>query len=389
MKKKVLLIMGLCILLLAGGCTKKDAGSLSGDSSDNSDTSVTGIPTKEEYKVSDYITLGEYKGVEVTVDKLEVTDADVEDAITSDLENNEALEEITDRDVVQDGDIVNIDYEGLKDGVAFDGGTDTGYDLTIGSGQFIDGFEDGLIGKKVGDKVALDLTFPEDYSNSDGTVSDLAGQAVVFNVTINKIQQNVVPELTEDYVKNNTDYDSIDAYKQAMREKLEAENQTTMDNQKTNNVITAILDASTISSYPQTLIDYFSAYYTNYMTQMLYYSYGVTISEYLEATGSTQEDFDSAVQSFAENYSSLELIERAIAEAEGMTITDEDYSNGLDSYMEDMGVDTEEELLTYATKEEIKDDMLLKKALQFAVDNAVVTEVTPTTAPTATPVAAE
>jgi trigger factor len=236
MKKRVmLLVVSLSIVMLAGGCgskndisnyqntnntdnagsadqttdgTSTDGTSTDGTSTDGTDASVT-VPEKADYKVDDYIKLGQYKGVKVTVDQLTVTDDNVNTAIQDDLKANATTEEVTDRKDVQNGDIVNIDYEGLKDGKAFDGGTSTGYDLTIGSGKFIPGFEDKLIGAKVGEKVSIDLTFPADYQQAD-----LAGQAVVFNVTVNSIKKQVIPELTEEYVKSKTSYDTIDAYKE-------------------------------------------------------------------------------------------------------------------------------------------------------------------------------
>lgn len=384
--------MGLCVMLLAGGCTKNGAaGNLSNNVSPTesaTDATVSGAPAevapvREAYKVADYIKLGKYKGIAVTVEKLTVSDADVEAKIQSELVSNTTTEEVTDRKVVKDGDIVNIDYEGLKDGVAFEGGTAKGSDLTIGSGQFIEGFEEGLIGKNVGDKVELNLTFPEDYTDGSGNKSDLAGQAVVFNVTINSIKKSVTPKLTEAYVKEKTDYDSINAYRKATRESLEATNQETMDNNKTNSVITALIDESTITSYPQTLIDYYSYSYESYISQMLYYYYNTTIEDYIKAQGQTQEDFDANVKTVAENYAALEMVERAIAEAENIKVTDDEYATALKKYMTDYSKTTEEDLYKTITKEEITDELLLKKALDVAVENAVVTETEATPTPAA------
>ncbi|MDF2486627.1 MAG: trigger factor, partial [Herbinix sp.] len=244
MKKRVLiLIVGICMIMLAGGCSKKNdlndnsedkdqntatetEGTDTTDTADTADTTdpadttdTTGTTTtdkievvKEDFVVGDFIKLGQYKGIEVTVTKLEVTDANVDTAIQEDLTAHTTNEEITDRTDVQNGDIANIDYEGLKDGVAFEGGTATATDLTIGSNQFIPGFEEKLIGTKVGDKVEIELTFPEDYSNSP----ELAGQDVVFKVTVNAIKKEVVPELNLEYVQANTDYDTVDAYREGI-----------------------------------------------------------------------------------------------------------------------------------------------------------------------------
>lgn len=395
MKKRVLFIMCLCILLLAGGCTKKgaagnldssspkksDAATDTTDTTDKSDASVTGIPEKEAYKVGDYVTLGNYKGVEVTVQKLEVTDDQVDAAIKKDMEANPI--DIKDRDTVKNGDIVNIDYTGLKDGKAFNGGTATKQDLTIGSNSFIPGFETGLIGKKVGEKVDLNLTFPKEYQEKT-----LAGQAVVFKVTINSIKK--IATTTEEYVKGNATYDSVDAYKAAKRKDLETENENTTKSNVSSNVIQTVVKNSKIKSYPQNLIDYFSASYENYLTQVLYYQYGMTIKQFISATKTTQEKFDAEVKKQAESYASVEMVERSIAEAEKMEITDAEYKDGIADYVKNSGAPSEADLLKYMTKDQIKDDMLLKKALKFAVDNAKVnyTTATPTPAPTTAPASA-
>lgn len=392
MKKRVLMIMCLSIILLAGGCGKKGAaGDLNTDSTSKNNVSTTpaatvtgAAPVKEEYKVDDYFTLGKYKGVEVTVQQLEVTDAQVEEAIQTDLNSNVKSEEVKDRTDVKNGDIVNIDYTGKKDGKAFEGGSSTGYDLTIGSNSFIEGFESGLVGKKVGETVTLNVTFPKEYK-----VADLAGQPVVFTVKINSIKKQVIPELTEAYVKENTDYDSIDAYKKAKRENLEKDNEATMNSNISNSVIQAIIKDSKVKSYPETLINYYSESYENYVSQMLYYSYQMSVADYIKAANSTQEEFDANIKSVAENYAALEMAERAIAETEKMSISDEDYKSELKTYMSNYGVSSEDELLKYMTKDQIKDDMLLKKALDLAVANAKVTKTTatPTPAPTTAPAA--
>lgn len=392
MKKKVLfLTMGLCITLLVGGCAKKGAaGDLDNNSATGGASTVTGaaevtgaaditeaaVTEKEKYIASDYITLGEYKGLAVTVEKVAVTDTDVETAIIGELAANATTEEVTDRTDVQNSDVVNIDYEGLLDGVAFDGGTATGFDLTIGSNSFIEGFESGLIGKKVGETVKLDLTFPEDYG------SEMAGKAVVFNVKINSINKTIVPELTDDYIKTNTDYASIEDYRKAVREKLEATNEQEAANNKKDSVIMALMEGSTISSYPKTLVSYYATLYESYVTQTLYY-YNSSLEEYLASQGKTQEEFDAQVQTVAENNASLELIERAIAEKEGLTLTDEEFQAVVAEYMVNYGAQTQEVLFQSVSEEAIRDEALLNKALDMAINSAVVTEVEVTPTPAA------
>lgn len=377
--------MGLCLLMLAGGCAKKDlagsANSTSGTSntgttSDSTATSgaatptpgastTTEIPKIEKYTAADYVTLGQYKGVEVTVTQLEVTDTDVDNKIQEDLKTNATQEKVTDR-AVQSGDTVNIDYEGLIDGKTFDGGSAQGTDLEIGSGSFIPGFEDGLIGATIGQKVTLNLTFPTNYS------ADLAGKAVVFNVTINSISKAVLPELTEDYVKKNTSYDSIAAYKAGVRKDLEDSNKTTMDNEKAKNVMTKVIDSSTISSLPQTLLDYYDAQLRNQVEQQAA-AYGMDIATYIYQNGMTQADYDSYIKGYSEAYAKRDLIITAVAQAEKMEATTDEYDKAITDYMSYYNVTTKDDLLKQITEDEIKDSVVMQKAYNYIIDNAVVT----------------
>jgi trigger factor len=376
MKKKVLfLVMSLSILMLAGGCGKKDvANELDGTDTITEAPEVTGTatdetatevaPVREAYEVSDFITLGEYKGIEVTVEKLEVTDADIDTAIQQDLQASAADEEITGR-AVEDGDIVNIDYEGLKDGVAFEGGSAQAYDLTIGSDSFIPGFEDQIIGSNIGDKVEVSLSFPEDYSSPD-----LAGQAVIFNVTVNSIKKSVVPELTEEYVKANTEYGTIEAYKESTRATLQAANEDTMENNKINSILTTIIDNAEISSYPQTLIDYYSFemrdYYTQYATM-----YGMELADFLSASGLTEESFATEQKAYAESRASQELALTAIIKAEKMELTDDEYKEGIAKVIEDYGYESEEVLFQSVTEEQVRESLIWEKAVKFVTEQAV------------------
>lgn len=373
--------IGLTVLMLAGGCAKKDladdldatpattvtaAPTAGATDTTTGDTATTELPKVEAYVASDYVTLGKYKGVEVAVTTLTVTEEDITNQINEDLAANATQEEVTGR-AVETGDTVNIDFEGLLDGVAFDGGTAAGYDLEIGSGSFVPGFEEGLIGAKVGDKLAVDLTFPEDYA------ADLAGKAVVFNVTINSISKTVIPELTEDYVTTNTDYKTIDEYKAGVRTELEATNKDTMENEKGSNALVAVIDASTVSTIPQTLTDYYTAQ-ANYQIEQMAAQYGVDKATYMTQTGLTQEQIDS----FITDSATRDLIINAIAQLEKLEATDEEYKEAVTNYMSYYQVTTEEELLAQVTEAEIKDSVIMKKAYDFIVENAVVTNTTAT-----------
>ncbi len=384
MKKKLLfLVMSLSIMVLAWGCGKKspaeelNSGTQGNEAAENNDGDETGetveptdgaaaeAPVKGEYEIDDYITLGDYKGLTVTYTKLEVTDTDVNDRIQEDLEGDATEEEVTGR-TVQEGDIANIDYEGLKDGVAFEGGTAKGTDLEIGSGNFIEGFEEGLIGAAIGEERTLNLTFPENYSNSP----DLAGKEVVFNVKINAIKASVVPELTEDYVKNNTDYDTIASYKAAIRKELEEDNEETMKNEKINNLLTTVIDNSKISSYPETLINYYAyemeSYYSQYAAM-----FGYKLADFLAANGMTEEKFATEKNSYAESRAAQELALNAIIKAEKMELTEDEYKNGVAELVEQYGYESEEEFFQYATEEQIKESLAWEKVVNFILEQSV------------------
>ncbi|MBH1942077.1 trigger factor [Mobilitalea sibirica] len=386
MKKNVLLlVLSISMLLLIGGCSKKDntddntenaptvtEGAENTDETDTADiTDGTDTPAAEplvntlskgDYKLEDHITLGQYKGVEVTVEKLEVTEEDLNTAIQNDMiANGAAPTEITDRPV-QNGDTVNIDFEGFKDDVAFEGGTAAGVDLTIGSGQFIPGFEEKLIGTNVGDKVDLDLTFPEDYQSED-----LAGQDVVFKVTVNSIKQY---ELNEDYVLNNTEYESIEAYTDAIREELVLVNEETMKVTKENNVYSKVLENAEIISIPQSLIDYYvndiKVIYTN-TAQM----YGMDLASFITANGMTEEVFNSTSQEYAESIATRELILNAIIKAENIEITEEEFNTKVDEYVAEYGYESSEQFLEEADEDILREDILFRKVLEFLSAEAV------------------
>jgi len=376
-KRHLFLIMCMCVLALAGGCKKSntsDKQSTANESTDTTkdtanDATTDQIPVKENYNPSDYVTLGQYKGVEVSVERVQVTDGIVDMAIEDHLSSNATMEQVTDR-AVMDGDTVNIDYEGLLDGVAFDGGTAQGVDLVIGSGQYIDGFEEGLVGANIGDKVTLNLTFPEQYPNNP----DLAGKPVVFNVTINSISVQKVPELTEEYVKENTEYSSIEEFREATRAQLQQISDENFENTKLNNVLQAIIENSTFSSVPQSLIDYYSYVYRNYMESQIYYTYGATLDVYLAYIGMTNEEFEEVAKKVAESQAKAEMVERAIADAEGISISDDEYKELLTKYLSDRGLDSEDTLRQYETKEQTIESMRMQKALDLVVGEAVIKE---------------
>ena len=231
MKRKVIAALLLGMAITVTGCsgnTAKDTNATTeaasetttgSESAASESEAQTEAPERPDYKALDYVTLGEYKGLEVTLESTEVTDEEIDQQVASNLSASDKLEEVKEG-TVESGDVANIDYEGKLNGEAFEGGTDKGYDLTIGSGTFIDGFEDGLIGKKIGDTVDLNLTFPENYGSTE-----LAGKDVVFTVTINSVKR--APELTDALVAEISDeYKTVEEYRNSIKEQLETQNKS-------------------------------------------------------------------------------------------------------------------------------------------------------------------
>lgn len=228
-------ICGLMAAMVATGCSKKDTTG----TTDPAAATTQGAETQEagtsEGAAEDSVTLGEYKGVAYTPASVEITDEQVDKEVQKLADSN--LVEV-DRPAAE-GDTVNIDYVGKKDGVAFDGGTASGYDLKLGSNTFIDGFEDGLIGAVKGQKLDLDLTFPEGYPSED-----LAGQAVVFEVTVNAVK--TPSELNDDLVMANTDYKTLEEYREATRNDLEKQAADNAEYQKQSSVFQTIMNNSQV-----------------------------------------------------------------------------------------------------------------------------------------------
>ena len=289
-----------------------------------------------------YVTLGEYKGLTVTVNDTTVTDEDVEKAVENALSSRKTKEEVTGRPV-QEGDIANIDYEGKKDGVAFQGGTAQGFDLTIGSGTFIQGFEDGLIGAEVGETRDLNLTFPEDYHSEE-----LAGADVVFTVKVNSISEEVYPELTDELAKElDSSAGSAEEFRENLRKKLQADKGSSAKSQAYAELLTKAQDNATITEgedLPDDMIE------QNKKTQKESFErslemYGMDLSTYLAQQGMTEADFDETLEAYARTIAEQQLLINALAEAENITVTDEDIEK---QYEEDAGT------YGYSSAEEFK-----------------------------------
>ena len=318
---------------------------------------------------SDYVTLGEYKGIEVEVKSAEVTEDDIQAKVDSLLSYYATSTDVTDR-AVQDGDVVNIDYTGYIDGVAFDGGSATGASLTIGSGQFIDGFETGLIGANIGDEVKLNLTFPNPYLNNP----DYAGKAVQFDVKVNSIQVKETPELTDEFIANNTSYKTVDEYKASVKESLEASKAEDVKSDKLNSVWNTIIDNCTVVSYPEELVAQYQNEMNDYYEQIATNYYGKTLEEYITGNGSTMDDFNKKTLEYGQTSAISEMIARGIAEKESITVSDDEIKEYAQSLIDDgtvTGFDDVDAVIEYYSQNYLRLSLTFQKVLEYVEEQAV------------------
>lgn len=355
-KKLVILLAAVGTLSILGGC-----------GSDKK--SIT------EYDASDYVTLGDYKGMEVKLDSnYEVTDEDVKNYIETTVFNMYPAYEDSDKTTVENGDFVNIDYEGLKDGVAFDGGTAQGTVLEIGSNTFIDGFESGLIGANVGDTVALNLTFPENYQSTD-----LAGQAVVFNVTVNKIVNKVdmtCETITDQYVIDNFSYrgyETAQDLKDGIKEQLTQSKESGKEQDTQTAVIEKLQEICTVNSLPDGLLDERVKEYKEEMEKSLKEDYNMGIEEYLTMINQTQEEFDTEITDYMKQNLEMELILTAIADKEKIEVDEEGYKEYINNIISSGNYESEEALMEEYGEDYVKTVYRNNKAMDMIRENAVVT----------------
>ena len=338
-------------VLLAAGC---------GNKSDTAETTTAASETQAEITDKGEVTnLGQYKGVEVTKEDTTVSDAELDQRIANILQANPEVTEITDRPA-QEGDTVNIDYVGMKDGVAFDGGTAEGYELELGSGVFIPGFEDGLIGASTGEERSLNLTFPENYGNAD-----LAGQAVVFDVTVNKIEEKKNAILDDAFVQRVSDFSTVDEFRADTMATLQDEKEQDAEQQIKNDAFQAAVDNSEYSLNEAAVEQEYNSQVDSYETSFA--NYGMTIASYAEMLGQTEDEFKETLRKAAETGIKQQLLIQAIAEKEGLTIEDADREN----LAEQFGTDVE--TLKNAYGDELVDELAMTyKVVDFIADNAVV-----------------
>ena len=316
------------------------------------------------YRALDYVELGQYTGLPVSVEPVTVTEDDIEQAISDAMAAAEAYDLLTEG-TVEAGDIANIDFEGKKDGVAFEGGTAQDFDLDIGSGMFIDGFEEGLIGVSIGDSVDLNLTFPENY-----VAENLAGQDVVFTVKVNSVKR--APEITDALVSRISAgaHTDLEEYREYLKTQLAAEKEEARSNDIINDLTAQLYNTCVIKDYPQDLVDYSAKQMKDYYTGMAE-AYGVEFPDFLETYfGMNEEEFNSEAEEAVKDTLREELILIAICEQENLEVTEEEFDAGCQSFADQLGYGSVEDFLLDYEDEQILLSLRMEKAMSFVREHA-------------------
>ena len=302
------------------------------------------------------VELGEYKGVKVNMPEVLVTDAEVDSRINQVLSQNPKETEV-DRPAAE-GDVVNIDYVGTKDGVEFEGGSAEGFDLTLGSGSFIEGFEDGLIGAKKGDKKELNLTFPETYQEKS-----LAGQPVVFTVTVNAVKEKTDAVLDDEFVQGVSDYKTVDEYKESIRADLLKQKKQAADRQVQTSVLQQVVADSTFKLNKNAVSKRYNTRLKQYEQQAK--MYGSSLAGMAQANGMDVPGLQEAIYASVKDDVKNQLVINTIAEREGLVLEDADR----EAFAESNG-QTVDAAVSYYGQETFDEMALNYKVMKFMADNA-------------------
>ena len=310
------------------------------------------------------VKLGKYKGVKVDKADVEVTEEEINAAIDRERENNARNITVEDRPV-KDGDMTTLDFEGFVDGVAFEGGKGENYPLTIGSGAFIPGFEEQLVGAEIGKEVEVNVTFPEDYQ-----AEDLKGKAAVFKCTVREIKEKELPELDDEFASEVSEFDTLAEYKADVKKNLEERKAKDAKDAKEEAVIEAIIEASEMD-IPEAMIETQQRQMIDEFAQRITMQ-GLSMEQYMQFTGSNYKQMVEQIKPQAEKRIKSRLVLEAVAAAEKIEVTDEDYENEIASMAEvyQMEPAKVKEMLGEREEKNLRQDLAVKKAAEFVVEQA-------------------
>lgn len=317
-----------------------------------------------EVAVKPEVTLGDYKGLEVPKSEVEVTDEDVDAEIKKEQEKNSRTVTVEDRGA-ENGDITTIDFEGFVDGVAFEGGKGTDYPLTLGSGSFIPGFEDQLVGAKAGDHVEVNVTFPEEYQ-----AAELAGKVAVFQCDVKKVEAKELPELDDDFAQDVSEFDTLAEYKEDIKKNLTDKKEKEARAAKENAAVDKAIENAQME-IPDAMVDTQVRQMINDFASRMQ-SQGLTMEQYFQFTGMTVEKMQDEMKPQALKRIQTRLVLEKIAEVENIQPTEEEVNEEISKMAEmyKMEADKLKELLGDRELEQMKKDMAVQKAVTLVADEA-------------------
>lgn len=306
------------------------------------------------------VKLGQYKGLEAPKAEVKVAAADVNARLKEMADRNSRLVSV--ERAVKKGDTADIDFEGFDNGVAFDGGKGENFDLEIGSGSFVPGFEEQLIGMKAGEEKDIDITFPENYA------PELAGKPVVFHVKVNEVKVKEVPAVDDEFAKDVSEFDTLKELKADIKKKMTAE-RTEAAQRAFEDVLMAKVAEGVEAEIPHEMVELQAERMMEQFKQQLA-AQGIPFDQYLKMTGTTEADFRKQADGPAAEQVKMDLAVEAIIKAEGLEATDEDVENELKNMAEKYGMDLET-VKKYLRPEDVKEQVIREKAVKVVADSAV------------------
>ena len=320
-----------------------------------------------EVAVKPPVSLGKYKGVEVDKQVIEVTDQEIDEEIRKEQEKNATRNEVTDRPV-KDGDEILLDFEGFCDGVAFEGGKGTDYPLTIGSGSFIPGFEEQLVGAVIGEEMDVNVTFPENYQ-----AEELKGKPAVFKCTVKKITEKILPELDDEFADEVSEFSTLAEYREDVRKNITERKEKAALSVKENQAVEKVI-ADAHVEIPEPMLRTQQEQIAGELEQQVV-SQGMKFEDYLKYAQTTREQLVDRMKEDAERRIMYRLVMEQVAKEENITATDEDFEAEIqrmaDAYH--MDADTIRKYFV-ADKERMMEDLAVQKAITFVTENAVEVE---------------
>ncbi|MBQ7071350.1 MAG: trigger factor [Ruminococcus sp.] len=333
------------------------------------DVEVTAISKAEGVKIKatcvtkPEVEIKDYKGIEVTKTVKEVTDEDIDAQLNTLREKNVTVETVDDR-AAENGDDVVIDFEGFKDGVAFDGGKAEDFTLTLGSGQFIPGFEDQIVGHNTGESFEINVTFPEEYQ-----VEELKGAPAVFKINLKSISKKVLPEIDDEMIKDSTEFETVDEYKEDVKKKLAEANEKQADREVESAIFDVVIEKLE-GEIPQEMYDNRVNEMVQELEQRLR-AQGMSLDLYMQYTGQSLDTVKKTYEEQANKQVKLRLALEKIAQLENIEVSDEELDEELTKISEQYGVE-KEQIKQIVAEEDLRRDVAVGKASELVKDSAVI-----------------